>query len=99
MATKRAKKKPAPESPRMYYFREGTKNFKARPGMVVVHNHVMHSKDMPNGWNGFRVWQQVSNKRTVKCRCGWMGVDRCRIRGMGTGRSVPYATIERMLWR
>jgi hypothetical protein len=70
----------------MYYLRgqnfnrKGIADFKRREGMVVVHNHIAHTIDMPLGLNGFRAWQQVRTERLVECSCGWWGIKHYRIR-------------------
>jgi hypothetical protein len=46
-----------------------------KPGRKLMHNHVMHTVDMPCGMNGFRAWtaDKVA-KGFVKCPCGWSGL-------------------------
>lgn len=56
------------------------RRFKRRPGMVVVHNHIRHTADMPLGLNGFRAWQQARTDRLVECDCGWWGIEHYRVR-------------------
>ena len=63
------------------------------PGRVLVHNHVQHTVDMPNGMNGFRGWTQKGTKGLVVCKCGWSGLPHYRVRGMG-GRCEPGNWIE-----
>ena len=75
-----------------YYLRPGFK--KLRPGMIVVHNHVMHTKGMPLGLNGFRAWQQMPAKDRVRCRCGWHGIEHYRVRGLG-GKSFTWDEIAK----
>ena len=73
-----------------YYLRG--RNFKPRPGMVVVHNHIMHTKGMPLGVNGFRAWQQTRTGKLVECKCGWWGIEHYRIRAAGSGKA--YTALE-----
>lgn len=75
-----------------YYLRG--RNFKRRPGMVTVHNHVMHTKAMPLGVNGFRAWQQVRTGRLIECNCGWWGIKHYRVRALGSGESYTGAQIR-----
>lgn len=70
------------------------RNFKPRPGMVVVHNHVMHTKEMLLGVNGFRAWQQIRTGKLAECKCGWWGVDHYRIRALGLGKCYTEAQIK-----
>ena len=45
------------------------------PGRVLMHNHVRHTINQPNGVNGFRAW--TADKPTPgfhKCGCGWSGL-------------------------
>jgi hypothetical protein len=62
--------------------RKGIAAFKRRAGMVVVHNHVAHTIDMPLGLNGFRAWQQMPTERLAVCPCGWWGIEHYRIRDL-----------------
>jgi hypothetical protein len=81
----------------MYYLRPNFK--KLRRGMIVVHNHIMHTKDMPLGLNGFRAWQQKPAKDRVRCHCGWRNIDHYRVRGIGSGRCFSWAEIEKAMRR
>jgi hypothetical protein len=73
------------------------RNFKRRPGMVVVHNHVMHTVSMMSGLHGFRVWQQAMTGRLVKCKCRWNGIEHYRVRGLGDGRSNTSEEIAKAM--
>jgi hypothetical protein len=42
---------------------------------VLMHNHVIHTIDMPLGWNGFRAWTDLEPLPDfVKCPFGWSGL-------------------------
>jgi len=44
-------------------------------GRVLMHNHIRHTINHPNGINGFRAW--TDSKRPPgfqSCRCGWSGL-------------------------
>jgi hypothetical protein len=46
---------------------------------VLVHNHIQHSKNTPNGVNGFRAWTQLpAPEKLVRCDCGWSGLPHYR---------------------
>jgi hypothetical protein len=69
---------------------------KIPPGRIIVHNHVMHTKDMSLGLNGFRAWTLPEIELTggsgewnlVVCKCGWMGLPHYRVKGLGSGKCV-----------
>ena len=64
-------KKPAAQ---MHYVGRGVPR-KTRPGMVLCHNHVRHTIDMPAGWHGFRAWfSDAPQPGFKKCGCGWSGL-------------------------
>jgi hypothetical protein len=82
----------------MYYLRH--LNSKIRPGMVVVHNHILHTRNMPLGYNGFRAWQQQREPdRIMYCPCGWQHIEpHFRVRGTSYrsgARCVSWARLER----
>jgi hypothetical protein len=52
-----------------------------KPGYVLVHNRIMHTKDMPSGVNGFRFWTQKGDRDVVLCKCGWQDVLHYRFKG------------------
>jgi hypothetical protein len=50
---------------------------KVPEGRVLAHNHVMHTKGMPHGLNGFRCFTWPKGKQPrhfVRCPCGWSGL-------------------------
>jgi hypothetical protein len=57
--------------------RERTKGniiaYRRRPrrGEVLAHNHVMHTRDMLHGANGFRWFSMILGPGWAKCPCGW----------------------------
>jgi hypothetical protein len=66
-------------------------------GRVIVHNHVMHTVDMPLGFNGFRAWTQIKSNKLVACKCGWSGLPHYRVKGLGSGTSVSAAQMEKAM--
>jgi hypothetical protein len=56
---------------------------KLKPGHVIVHNHIAHTKDMPSGVQGFRFWTQKLTDGVVPCECGWRGVLHYHVKGTG----------------
>jgi hypothetical protein len=54
-------------------------------GRVLVHNHIKHTVDMPDGLNGCRCWTQANNNKEelIRCGCGWRGVEHYRVRALG----------------
>jgi hypothetical protein len=54
---------------------------KLKAGRILVHNRIMHTKDMPSGINGFRFWTQKRDRDVVLCKCGWQGVLHYRFKG------------------
>ena len=45
------------------------------PGRVLMHNHVRHTVNMPNGVKGFRAWTDTKPTPGFhKCGCGWSGL-------------------------
>jgi hypothetical protein len=80
----------------MHYLHPNFK--KLRPGMIVVHNHILHTREMPLGMNGFRAWQQKPAKDRVRCRCGWWGIEHYRVRGTGASaaRCVTWAQLAKV---
>jgi hypothetical protein len=66
-------------------------------GRVLVHNHVMHTTETRHGERGFHCWTQQMDKRLVRCRCGWRGVDHYRFGGAGGGKSFAQAEIDRAI--
>ena len=57
---------------RAYGFRSPDKLPKGR---VLVHNHIKHTVDMPDDFNGFRCWTQDMEGELIRCGCGWRGVE------------------------
>lgn len=67
-------KKRQPE-PKMHYVGMLKVPRKVRDGMVLHHNHVRHTVDMPCGWHGFRAWFTDKPMSSFKkCGCGWSGL-------------------------
>lgn len=62
---------------------------------VIVHNHIMHTVDMPLGMNGFRAWTQFKSNKVVACKCGWSGLKHYRVKGLGSGKSVSQTAFDR----
>jgi hypothetical protein len=66
-------------------------------GRVLVHNHIAHTKDMPLGLNGFRVWTQKADPMSLElCRCGWQGVTHYHFKGE-SHKSFTPAQLEKRL--
>jgi hypothetical protein len=66
---------------------------------ALVHNHVQHTVDMPIGFSGFRAWtQSPDDEKLEACHCGWSDLKHFRVRGMGSGESMPgtYSTMLAM---
>ena len=38
---------------------------------ILCHNHVVHTRDMHNGFNGFRWFVALAGGRWKECPCGW----------------------------
>jgi hypothetical protein len=54
------------------YVNGGTLPKSIRPGHVLMHNHVRHSRNMSCGDNGFRAWIDEKPPPGFKrCHCGW----------------------------
>jgi hypothetical protein len=46
-----------------------------KAGRKLMHNHIIHTVDMPCGVNGFRAWTDTKvTAGFVKCNCGWPGL-------------------------
>jgi hypothetical protein len=89
-ASARARKTVDDEVDRVRYVRGFTIPRSVATGLVLVHNHVQHTVDTPCGLNGFRAWSQTPDeKHLVSCRCGWSGLSHYRVRGVGSGKSIP----------
>jgi hypothetical protein len=68
---------------------------KLKAGRVLVHNHIVHTKDMPAGVNGFRFWTQKRAHDVVPCKCGWQRVPHYRVCGWVQNSCYP-GTWERL---
>jgi hypothetical protein len=66
-------------------------------GHVLVHNHIKHTVDMPDGLNGFRCWtQDMDNKEElIRCGCGWRSVEHYRVRALGDDKSYTWEELMR----
>ena len=66
-------------------------------GYVLVHNQIAHTKDMPVGLNGFRIWTQKTEPEALElCKCGWQGVVHYHFKG-GSHKSFTRAALEKRL--
>jgi len=66
-------------------------------GYVLVHNHIAHTKNMPVGLNGFRIWTQKAEPEALElCRCGWEGVVHYHFKG-ASHKSFSRAALEKSL--
>jgi len=66
-------------------------------GYVLVHNHIAHTKDMPVGLNGFRIWTQKAEPEHLQlCKCGWEGVVHYHVKGT-SHKSFSRAALEKRL--
>jgi hypothetical protein len=64
-------------------------------GYVLAHNHIAHTKDMPVGLNGFRIWTQKAETEGLElCKCGWQGVVHYHFKG-GSHKSFTRAALEK----
>ena len=64
-------------------------------GYVLAHNHIAHTKDMPVGLNGFRIWTQKAETKGLElCKCGWQGVAHYHFKG-GSHKSFSRAALEK----
>ena len=67
-------------------------------GYVLVHNHIAHTKDMPVGLNGFRIWTQKAEPEHLElCKCGWEGVVHYHFKGgsrKSSGSLAMFAAIR-----
>jgi len=62
------------------YVRGFTVPKKIPAGRVLVHNHVKHKKNTPNGVSGFRAWTQLPDAEGLAgCDCGWSGLPHYRV--------------------
>src|SRR5262249_11590074 len=52
----------------LYYVTQGRRRPK---GWALAHNHVLHTKTMRNGWNGFRYFWVADRSGWSRCHCGW----------------------------
>jgi hypothetical protein len=79
---------------RAYGFRAPDKLPKGR---VLVHNHIKHTVDMPDGLNGFRCWTQAmdAKEELIGCGCGWRGVEHYRVRALGDDNSYTWEELMR----
>jgi hypothetical protein len=97
--TKKPKTQPEHDKERQAYgwryYRGGARVPRSVPaGRFLAHNHIQHTTDMPHGMNGFRCWTLTKPTGLVKCKCGWAGLPHYRVRGLGSGRSVPGNTLS-----
>jgi hypothetical protein len=67
---------------------------KVKPGYILVHNQIIHTKDMPSGVCGFRFWTQKPEPGWVRCKCGWQGVSHYCARGDENRKCAPGAWQE-----
>jgi hypothetical protein len=57
----------------MRYVNGGTVPKSIGPGRKLMHNHVIHTVDMPVGVNGFRAWTDTKVPAGfIRCPCGGM---------------------------
>jgi len=63
---------------------------------VLVHNRVAHTKDMPVGLNGFRIWTLKAEPGHLLCKCGWQGLTHYHFKG-ARHRSFTPAQLEKRL--
>jgi len=79
--------------PKMWYGLSGPRDW------VIVHNHILHTVDMPHGVNGFRYWRSPhSREHHALCRCGWrpdLG-RHYRIRGTSGAKCISAEELERI---
>ncbi len=58
-----------------HYFKIFSHPRTVNPGRVLMHNHIQHTAQMPNGWRGFRAWTDTQIPGGFKpCHCGWSGL-------------------------
>jgi hypothetical protein len=77
-------KKPVPSTKTVStgYVANGQIPKAGRPGLVLCHNHVGHTKDTTAGDRGFRAWwEKECPEGFVLCDCGWSGLPHYAAKG------------------
>jgi hypothetical protein len=74
---------------------------KIKPGRVLYHNHVMHTKGMGHGLNGFRCWTLSETNSPLDgfapCPCGWSGLPHLALIDHIKATKGKAMTIEQMV--
>jgi hypothetical protein len=83
------------------YVKVGTVPKSIGPGRKLMHNHIIHTIDMPCGVNGFRCWTDTKVPAGfVRCPCGWSGLPHYAARGhvkATKGKCLTLTKLERLV--